>query len=463
MGATVSNQQYLVKHHNTWVVVVDVPKKLREAAGNSRLRKSLQTSNLNEANRLKLPVVAEFKRQLAELAKAMEDPVAAIMREADINRASLLAPDTVDRTRDEAHRQDFSDREALMDLIREQAAELAELKGNELASQFYKRSTDTGTFLKDHYETFVSETDATGQTKSQHTASIKLLLKWTGENVTVEEIDRKKAGEYVSHLLASSGLARATIKRHLSSLSQLWEWLRSKALGTDTDKVNPWQGHKLGKKSKKKTRVALSDEQLITLLQGSYSTPQYAQLLSDLTCIALLGGPRLDELCAMKAKDVTKREDGYWLSITGGKTDAAVRDVPLHDLATPIIERRLKDKNEYLFKGLTPGGPDKKRMWYVSKAYGRYRGQVGVKGRWLDFHALRHTFTTMMEGNEVPESTAALVVGHARESMTYGRYSKGQRVKLRGTIDQVDYGPKVMTAIKQAVETPRAPKRASAS
>ncbi|RYH52767.1 MAG: integrase, partial [Alcaligenaceae bacterium] len=288
---------------------------------------------------------------------------------------------------------------------------------------------------------------------SQHRSAIERLLGWAGAYTTIQETDRVKAGEYVTDLLASSGLARATIKRHLSSLSQFWEWLQSKGLvGVD---VNPWLRHKLGKKSKNKTRTALSDEQLIALLQGSYSTPQYAQLLSDLTCIALLGGPRLDEMCALKSKDVTKREDGYWLSVTGGKTDAAVRDVPLHDLAAPIIERRLRDKDEYLFKGLTPGGPDGKRMWYVSKAYGRYRDQVGVKERWQDFHALRHTFTTMMEGNEVPESTVSLVIGHARESMTYGRYSKGQRVKLRGTIEQVDYGPKVMKAIKEAVETAR--------
>jgi integrase len=443
-----SNQQYLIKHHNTWVVSVDVPKRLRKTAGQSRLRKSLQTSSLNEANRLKLPVVAEFKRQLENLAKFVEDPTAALMRDAADNKAALLAADTVDRSEDDDDRQAFSDREELLDLIKSQASELKELRGAEVAARFFKASTGDGTFIRDHYVTFSNEVQGAEQTKSQHRSAVQRYLKWAGEYTTVQETDRLKAGEYVTELLSTSGLARKTIKRHLSSLSQLWEWLGSKGL-VEKD-VNPWLRHKLGKKSKKATRGSLSDEQLLKLLRGTYSTARYAQVLSDLICIALLGGPRLEEMCAMETKNVRKRADGYWLTIAGAKTDAAERDVPLHHLAAPIVERRLMDKDKYLFKGLLPGGPDDKRMWYVSKAYGRYRNNVGVKARWQDFHALRHTFMAMMEGEEVPESTLKLVVGHQRESMTYGLYSKGQRVKLRSVVAKVDYGPKVMEALKAA-------------
>jgi integrase len=447
-----SNQQYLIKHHNTWVVSVDVPKRLRKTAGQSRLRKSLQTSSLNEANRLKLPVVAEFKRQLENLAKFVEDPTAALMRDAADNKAALLAADTVDRSEDDDDRQAFSDREELLDLIKSQASELKELRGAEVAARFFKASTGDGTFIRDHYVTFSNEVQGAEQTKSQHRSAVQRYLKWAGEYTTVQETDRLKAGEYVTELLSTSGLARKTIKRHLSSLSQLWEWLGSKGL-VEKD-VNPWLRHKLGKKSKKATRGSLSDEQLLKLLRGTYSTARYAQVLSDLICIALLGGPRLDEMCAMETKNVHKRADGYWLTIADGKSDAAVRDVPLHHLATPIIERRLKDKDKYLFKGLLPGGPDDKRMWYVSKAYGRYRAMKGVevKERWQDFHALRHTFMTMIEGAEVPESTVKLLVGHARESMTFGLYSKGQRVKLRDAIEKTDYGPEVMKAIETAAK-----------
>ena len=48
----------------------------------------------------------------------------------------------------------------------------------------------------------------------------------------------------------------------------------------------------------------------------------------------------------------------------------------------------------------------------------------------------------------MPESTTKLIVGHARHSMTYGRYSKGQRVKLREAINELHYAPDVMRHIR---------------
>lgn len=47
------------------------------------------------------------------------------------------------------------------------------------------------------------------------------------------------------------------------------------------------------------------------------------------------------------------------------------------------------------------------------------------------------------------ESTVKLIVGHARESLTYGHYSKGDRVNLRTAMDKLDYGPQIMKAVAQ--------------
>ncbi|MET0439464.1 MAG: tyrosine-type recombinase/integrase [Devosia sp.] len=444
-----SSQDNLRKIGNTWHVVLELTLAQRQMLQKARFKRSLKTTNLVEANKRKHSYLDDFRRQLDEALRAQGDPEAAIRLAAAEYRSDLNSPES-DRRQYEEDREDFTDTFGLEAAIEQDAKQIEEKYGVAASRRFRKEATGSGVAIKHHYTVFADEVQATEQTKSQHRSSIERFLGWAGAYTTIQETDRMKAGEYVSELLATSGLARRTIKRHLSSLSQFWEWLQSKGLvGTD---VNPWLGHKLGKKPKTATRTALTDEQVVKLLEGTYTTPKYAQLLSDLTCIALLGGPRLDELCAMKAVDATKREDGYWLSITGGKTDAAIRDVPLHELASPIIERRLRDEDDYLFKGLTPGGPDNKRMWYVSKAYGRYRAQVGVKDRWQDFHALRHTFMTMMEGQEVPESALKLVVGHARDSMTFGHYSRGQRVKLRGVIAKVDYGPKVMGALRTACE-----------
>ena len=88
-------------------------------------------------------------------------------------------------------------------------------------------------------------------------------------------------------------------------------------------------------------------------------------------------------------------------------------------------------------------------MWYVSKAFGRYRRQLGLTQPLEDFHALRNTFIETMEGAEVPESTVKLLVGHKRESMTFGHYSKGRRVAFRDSVNRLSYPEEVMALIQE--------------
>lgn len=213
---------------------------------------------------------------------------------------------------------------------------------------------------------------------------------------------------------------------------------------------NPWRGHQLGKKPKGVFRNGLSDEVILKLLKAHYSTDRYAVVIADLLRLGLLTGARLDELCALERSDVEKDSKGYWINIREGKTDAAARRVPIHKAGAGIIKRRLADKDQYLFAGLIPGGPDRKRSWNVSKAYGRFRKHAGVSERGQDFHALRTTFMSRMEGLGIPESTTKLLVGHVRESMTYGYYSQGELVRRREAISKLKFNSAIMTALTKA-------------
>jgi integrase len=432
--------QYLAKKGNVWLVVVEVPKPLREAIGQPRLKVSLQTSNLAEANRKKHSYVAAFKARIDEAKRKQGNPKAAALRDAGEWRKEL---ETANRSPvDVGERTEHVPYEELLSVVKDLARQLHE-RDPDLGTRYLKAATGEGTLVKDYIAPFITEVVCAEQTKVQHKSTINRYLTWAGELTTVEEADRVKAGEYVTELLTASGLSRATIKRHLSSLSQYWLWLESKGHA----RSNPWLSHRLGKKKQGATRKGLPDEKVLKVLRGTYSTQKFAQVLKDLSRLALLHGARLDELCALKKADVHKRADGLWLVIGGGKTEAAARELPVHTKAVPIIERRLKGEGEFLFDGLEPGGPDGKRSWYVSKAYGRFRRQIGVDAPFEDFHSLRNTFIECMEGLEVAESTTKLLVGHKRVSMTYGHYSKGQRVSLRAALDKLDYGSTIMSAI----------------
>jgi integrase len=115
-----------------------------------------------------------------------------------------------------------------------------------------------------------------------------------------------------------------------------------------------------------------------------------------------------------------------------------------------VLRRRCKSSRGYIFEGLAPGGPDKKRSWNVSKAFGHYTRKLDLGDKRQTFHSLRKTFTEVMEEAEVPESTTKLLIGHARKSLTYGLYSKGERVKLRKSINKLRYAGAVMRLIREA-------------
>ena len=259
---------------------------------------------------------------------------------------------------------------------------------------------------------------------------------------------RRHAGDYVSHLLApNSGLSRKTAQRYVSSLSSLWTWLEARGFTTG----NPWLRSGIGKKSKRgeaDKRGQWTDDALVKVLSGQ-RTQFYTETIHDLVRLALVTGARLDELCSLKVDDARERTDGWWISVRQGKSKAAVRDIPIHDAAAHVLAKRCKSADGYVFTGLIPGGPDNKRSWNVSKAFGHYTRSLQLGDEQRTFHEIRNTFIEAMEAAEVPESTTKLIVGHARNSMTYGRYSKGQRVQVREAINKLQYAAPVMRLIPQ--------------
>jgi integrase len=127
---------------------------------------------------------------------------------------------------------------------------------------------------------------------------------------------------------------------------------------------NPWLRQGVARKSQRGQAVSRkqwTDAALVKLLAGQY-TEQYTATLHDLVRLALVTGARIDELCALETRDAHHRADGWWITVRKGKTQAAVREVPIHASAAHVIERRIKSADGFLFTGLVPGGPDKKAL-----------------------------------------------------------------------------------------------------
>ncbi|GAA0000877.1 DUF6538 domain-containing protein [Bradyrhizobium diazoefficiens] len=121
------DSKYLVKQHNTYSVVVEIPKRLQAKAGQKRFKKSLQTDSLAEANRLKHHYVHGFQRKIAELEKGGDDTLAALYRDASEWKPTLASARTATEV-DEQGRE-IVEREEYLSVIKEQASQIAELHG----------------------------------------------------------------------------------------------------------------------------------------------------------------------------------------------------------------------------------------------------------------------------------------------------------------------------------------------
>jgi integrase len=437
---------YLKRRGQAWFVRVQIPKHLWKAAGGKReYVKTLKTGDLNEANRLKYVHVAAFKRKIEALEKSGKASGALD----DIYEKALALRETLARHKGEVLYEEpdgtpyYAADEFLSQFVDEEFLEQLGQKG----AAAYKIAKGEGTLLKTQVDLWLAEqSNTTNQTKAQHRTVLRAFIAWAAQELLVEDVTRRYAGEYVSYLLGPDAhLKRKTAQRYVSSLSSLWAWLEARGLAQD----NPWLRQGVGKKSKRGESPPgkqWTDAALARVLSGTFTT-RYTTILHDLVKLALVTGARLDELCALKVTDVHKREDGWWIDIQQGKTEAAVRTVPVHDSTAHVLERR-KASHGFLFEGLVPGGPDGKRSWNVSKAFGHFTRSLDLKEERQTFHSLRKTFVEVMEAAEVPLSTIQLIIGHARQSLALGVYSKGQRIQLRDAINKLHYSAEVMLLIQ---------------
>jgi integrase len=106
-----------------------------------------------------------------------------------------------------------------------------------------------------------------------------------------------------------------------------------------------------------------------------------------------------------------------------------VRKVPVHSTLLRLgLLDYIKDlkgaEAVLLFPNLRAGGADDRLGHAFSKWFTRYRKDVGVYRKGLDFHSLRHTTTTTMQRAGVPIAAIDELTGHATPGET-ARYSHG--------------------------------------
>ncbi|WP_454683380.1 DUF6538 domain-containing protein [Ancylobacter moscoviensis] len=227
----------------------------------------------------------------------------------------------------------------------------------------------------------------------------------------------------LDQLLATYGTAggsqvsNRTVNRYSSALYGLWEWARNRddALGE-----NPFDGQSLKVKTPKDANAPWSEEALkaVLALEISPGIPGEPTPLHWLPRIALLSGMRLNEICSLEAADIQEADGVRYFNIPAGKTESSVRVVPIHSGLHAFLE--LCPPSGFLFPNLTPGGPDRKRSWYIGRDFGRSTKKI--EGR-STFHGFRKNVVETFERSRIPETEVAQIVGHGKKGLTYRVYS----------------------------------------
>lgn len=430
-----SDRRWLELKDGKWRVSVAVPRRLHKKLG-TRLKRSLNTDSLAVANRLKWPVVAEFRRQIEEAGGTKgKDPL--------VNEALSLA----------AYRRSVEDDPAelalLSDTITERAHEIAgppvaeeadpatgqpvvvfDPRREKKARQYADIATGRASPLDAHHEAYMAQQHTKARTQADDVRAIGFLKEWCEqEHVTpvVEAITRKVAARFADGLGAvAGGRGAVTLNKYLGRLSRYWQWMEKR----EHVASNVWHGIKIAPPPTPYNELerAFTEEEVVALLNGP-ATPS----MHDLMRIAALTGARLDAIVDLKVSDCA---DGLFV-FKPQKKEPAPRAVPIHPELVGIVKRRTDGKapEDDLFPewpAPKKEGSLRERSFKASNAFTEYRREVGVdavvpgKRRSLvNFHSFRRWFITQAERADQPESIIAVVVGHKRQGMTLGRYSAG--------------------------------------
>jgi site-specific recombinase XerD len=427
-----------------WYARLGVPPELQSVIGKTEIVRTLKTRDLREANRRKHAVLAAMQEELSQYAAEATLPKTSAEYVLSVAKAARREMLKGEQTEEEAEAAVDAALEDHLDLMARKRGINVET-GHPLLDETHERTLllahkvlhdGDAALLSKSLKTYLSEIKSRVRAKTliEKERQLREFSSWLKQDCEVQTITRKLCGRYASDVLTQKGHAPKTIKDTLSNLAAFFEWL----LGRGLIDFNPWRGVsktiRASSRGTKAKRRPWTDGELTDLLTKlPTSDPLWA-----MTVIAAYSGMRREEVATLRAVDCLNG----CMKVTEGKTAAAVRVVPVHPAIAPLVSQLAKKSSDgFLVPGLLTGGPDAKRSHYIGKRFSDAIRKLGFDDPALNFHTTRNSFMQRCEEAGVPESTVKLLVGHARQSLTFGTYSPGVQLDtLRQAVRKVSYG-----------------------
>jgi integrase len=409
--------KHLVLKDNTLYAALTVPAEVRHLLGKARFFQSTKTNNPTEAKNRAAVLVAGWK--------------------AEISKARGKLPNPKDDFWVSLRKEYMTTDDEGAKFVIEELAEKEALKSSdpEASVELYKFATNqAGTLLAPLVEDWKSAQKGGRKTIDQkHRDLVRMADHFLG----LDALKPQRIKAWTAKLLGE-GSTYSSFVRIGGACRSFWAYLQdSSTIPMETP--DPFFGSfKLALKAAVRTDTgrsgnAFTAEELTKIYAAALKVKDKS--LADLIALGAYTGARVEELGRL-TKETCK--DGMF-TIEKSKTNAGVRQVPIHPAVAPLVARLLAvSEDGYLLPSTSENQYDL-RMAALGQKFTRLKTGLGF-GKDHVFHNTRSTLITLMDQAGVPEGVSADVVGHDKKTMTYGLYSSGSSMAQKlEAISKVSY------------------------
>ncbi|MGS8279585.1 tyrosine-type recombinase/integrase [Pseudomonas aeruginosa] len=442
---------FLVLKGGTYHVRLDIPADAREAFGGRKvLTKSLKTGNRSEAHVLKLRwlqqwkieiekarkhEIPDFREEVALIVEKYRDEIDAEKRKPYLwpIRQQVVSSPSIDQT---------TEINQLIKARKLQPKQVAEAIDIVMGVSDYSPKTS---FFKSRLDAFHShETEVRKvelSTVDRHVKRLKVL------DAFLKESDLPLSHDTISTFLASLKIEAKTKKQYLFSFNAFWNFALKKDPAFKSvyaSTPNPFKEHELNQEKrgifKEASRRAFTTDEIESLYKFALSESN--QKLADLIEIGGYTGARIEEICQLRTDSIVIEDDIECFHIREGKTDAAVRHVPIHPKLKNTIKRLVESSKDGYLLQTGKGGKYGVKSKDLGNDFSQFKTRHGFDKKCV-FHSVRKTVITLLERADVKNLVVMSLVGHepgGSLNITFDRYSEGPTPKAKlAAIKNINY------------------------
>ena len=411
----------LEKKGDTYHAILVVPKDVRSILGRSKFKRSTKHKTLKNAQITAAPWVAEWWQ---EINQARANPDAALERiaklmalkaEQEEDKEYVHVEHGIDKDGQPAS-YGWTEAEHTIDYYLDGLDQHSKPSDVERMKAIYYGLTGiplalfVDSWIADHYA------NSAARTQKEARAAIDRVVEYfpTLDDLTIRNRQR---------WLKSETRAVKTVTKALSFVRSYYSWLRENQ-HVGASELNPFHTDDIQlprKLAKKQSYLPFAVSDVVKLRQAAQEAGD--NVLVRFIDIAQFTGMRLSEVAQIGAEGSIVTVDGVQcLKVRDdAKTEAGSgRLVPIVDtLAARVPLEQLSAPPNQSYAGQD-----------VGKRFGRLKTKLGY-GKQHVFHSIRKTAATVFEQAGVPEGITADIIGHEKQTMTYGLYSGGTSVKQR--------------------------------